>query len=344
MKRRKGFTLIELLVVIAIIALLVSILMPSLQKAKDLAKKVVCMSHQHNVQYGVFLYIDQYDDQFPYQDGVKGNPWQGDPYSNPLDWALRIGIVARDEVPENFMDTAYEGYASLRDICMEGFTDYHWWDRKEGTFKCPSAGEQVYPQPSLWFETPTIPSSDELQRPSDIGTMARGWGNTFSMNGNLSKQFKQDLANSVKSSTPEAEDGYIVYQEPPTCVKITDIQQSAVMFGDGFVSYGGGLAVLPLFDTYTSDKVQSQWRYRGFVRLLRASGRVDEPDVHRWSRGEHREARSEGLGDRVRGLFLRRIFGGRALYEGSAAFFPIIPEFTPGGAFFYWTTGHYLTI
>lgn len=51
--RKNGFTLIELLVVIAIIALLLSILMPGLQKSKDAAKKVMCQANLHQ-QYLAF--------------------------------------------------------------------------------------------------------------------------------------------------------------------------------------------------------------------------------------------------------------------------------------------------
>lgn len=55
-RKTTAFTLIELLVVISIIALLVSILMPSLQKARQQAKAVVCMTHLKQLSLGLKLY------------------------------------------------------------------------------------------------------------------------------------------------------------------------------------------------------------------------------------------------------------------------------------------------
>jgi prepilin-type N-terminal cleavage/methylation domain-containing protein/prepilin-type processing-associated H-X9-DG protein len=57
-KHRTAFTLIELLVVIAIISLLVSILIPSLTKAKELAKKTICQTQLRSHHNAFMFYAD----------------------------------------------------------------------------------------------------------------------------------------------------------------------------------------------------------------------------------------------------------------------------------------------
>jgi len=70
----RGFTLIELLVVISIIALLVSILMPSLQAAKEHAKAIQCLSNLRNLGNGMIMYHGENNGIFwPYSQGVDGN-------------------------------------------------------------------------------------------------------------------------------------------------------------------------------------------------------------------------------------------------------------------------------
>ncbi len=60
-----AFTLIELLVVIAIISLLVSILLPSLSRARDLARSVVCASNLRQLGIGFATYTSENDGVFP---------------------------------------------------------------------------------------------------------------------------------------------------------------------------------------------------------------------------------------------------------------------------------------
>lgn len=61
MRIRKGFTLIELLVVIAIIALLMGILMPALQRAKEHGKRTVCSNNVRTLGLANTIYADECD-------------------------------------------------------------------------------------------------------------------------------------------------------------------------------------------------------------------------------------------------------------------------------------------
>ncbi|MBN2210864.1 MAG: type II secretion system protein [Sedimentisphaerales bacterium] len=66
--KNTGFTLIELLVVVSIIALLVSILLPALSKAREQAKKTVCGTQLHQIGLAAYEYAINYDMYLPLYD------------------------------------------------------------------------------------------------------------------------------------------------------------------------------------------------------------------------------------------------------------------------------------
>lgn len=65
MKTRSAFTLIELLVVVAIIVVLIALMLPSLNKARQQARLVTCMSNVRQLGTATFLYLQDNNDWFP---------------------------------------------------------------------------------------------------------------------------------------------------------------------------------------------------------------------------------------------------------------------------------------
>jgi len=121
-RRGGGFTLIELLVVIAIISLLVSILLPSLQRAKELAKRAVCAANLHHLCMAVQTYASEYDGYPPPQYGVYANdpidPEYGIDYHG--DWG---SFILGPQVYDHGLGVYSES--------ANGWTGYlyitHWW-------------------------------------------------------------------------------------------------------------------------------------------------------------------------------------------------------------------------
>jgi prepilin-type N-terminal cleavage/methylation domain-containing protein/prepilin-type processing-associated H-X9-DG protein len=80
--RKKAFTLVELLVVIGIIAVLIAILMPALQRAREAAMSVECESNLRQITLAVILYANSSNGYLPYD-----NQWN-------LTWDQRTAQVS----------------------------------------------------------------------------------------------------------------------------------------------------------------------------------------------------------------------------------------------------------
>ncbi len=99
---RAGFTLIELLVVVAIIALLISILLPSLKQAREQGKRAVCLSNLRSVAQGTAAYSteDESENAIPIQQqmvtagqGIRFMPPYGATVAIPFAYGGRTAQV-----------------------------------------------------------------------------------------------------------------------------------------------------------------------------------------------------------------------------------------------------------
>jgi len=132
MRRKAAFTLIELLVVIAIIAILASIIMPALGRAREAARRAKCISNLHNIGLMIHMYAADNKEWLPWFLGS---------------WYAAQGAYSSDRYGIAYIPATTEWVALLGDMCRGR------WD----IFICPSASPQSFWRDSMNFAAGTGP-------------------------------------------------------------------------------------------------------------------------------------------------------------------------------------------
>lgn len=164
MKRNHSqFTLVEMLIVVVVIAILFSLLMPSLSQAKYVASQELCKSNLSRITSGITAYAHDYNGKYP--DGRTGNYMEGKITSWKVQNQLQFNALA-----QYYSGGVYGNFKDLTPVnevwrCPQGVNEVS-WDPSDYAYGGTEAFYSTYfntysgcsnragSSPNYYFETP----------------------------------------------------------------------------------------------------------------------------------------------------------------------------------------------
>ena len=154
----RGFTLIELLVVIAIIAILASMLLPALAKAREKARQTLCISNARQLTLANQMYMDDHDNRFLWFSGASSG------LPGLLQWAEYMYPYASDKQAYRCPSDNGVPYAEwdrylgqgLDRVCFNAFGTSYWYNpglygRREGEVVSVDDPSDVLVHIEIWL-------------------------------------------------------------------------------------------------------------------------------------------------------------------------------------------------
>lgn len=180
--RASAFTLVELLVVIGIIAILMAILLPSLNAARERAKRVVCGNEIRVFGQAVHMYANQNKGKVPMHRG--GANWLWDLSYDSRDWFVDVAKIPREmfycpsythETDGQWDFCGPPGINNVQNFSIAGF---YWLGKRPGyaagpnTFTPNTMTNMLFKDPTRdkWIEK--ITDRTEKSTPSDLVLMS----------------------------------------------------------------------------------------------------------------------------------------------------------------------------
>jgi prepilin-type N-terminal cleavage/methylation domain-containing protein len=179
-RRGRAFTLVELLVVIGIIAILISVLIPALSKARQQANLTVCLANMRSLGQAINIYAAQNGGVLPYGYWDGSSPWQTPPlpadFTKAGDWRILLLTAMVRQSSNTYVNNGAAG-GDTTSVTANVFVDRDVADNNRGvlTYGChPRLMPGInIPEPKILFTTgkkvyPTPYKLSKIRRATEV--------------------------------------------------------------------------------------------------------------------------------------------------------------------------------